>query len=215
MFTVDEYRARYTRSNNDELRTLLDIQPERLTPEARQALAEETTRRGLARSNPRAALYKLTPPRPLQLSYPKAPNADRFGAYVIDRIVGFSPIIVAGILDFLFNFEQSDASRVINVFATLAWAIYYTLTKDGHGNDQSVGKKLCRLMVIDVYTGEPCGLGQSMGRAIVAGLFSVIPLLGWLVEPIAVLGTDDGRRIGDRAAGTQVIQSSVYEASVR
>lgn len=215
MLTVDEYRTCYARSNNEELRTLLDVQPERLTPEACQALAEEAARRGLARRNPRAALYTLASPSPLRLSYPKAPSTERFGAYIIDRIIAFGPVIVAGIFDSLFHFAKSDATRFINVFAMLAWAIYYTLTKDGHGNGQSVGKKLCRLLVIDVHTGEPCGLGQSIGRAIVAVLFGVIPLLGWLVEPIAVIGSDDGRRIGDRAAGTQVIPSSVYEASTR
>jgi uncharacterized RDD family membrane protein YckC len=42
---------------------------------------------------------------------------------------------------------------------------------------------------------------------------NVIPILGQLVEPITVLTSDDGRRLGDRAAGTQVVDVSTYEAT--
>lgn len=35
-----------------------------------------------------------------------------------------------------------------------------------------------------------------------------------LLELIAALASSDGRRLADRAAGTQVIRRNVYEASV-
>ena len=204
MFTVDEYRARYTRSNTGELRTLLEMQPERLAPEARQALAEEAARRGI-RASSTLGLQR----------YPKAPSSDRFGAYIFDKLVGFGPAITAMIFDVVLNITQSDTSMVINILATFSWAIYYALAKDGHGNGQSIGKKMFHLMVIKVDTGEPCSMGQSIGRGVVGGLLGWIPVLGALIEPIAVLATSDGRRLADRAAGTQVIASTVYEASVR
>jgi len=122
-------------------------------------------------------------------------------------------VIFAAILGWVFNLgQQSHTTQVINMVATSAWGLYYRFTKDARPNGQSIGKKMCNLMVIDVETGEPCSLGQSIGRAFILTLFNVVPILGWLVEPLAVLVSDDGRRLGDRAAGTQVVELSTYEA---
>ena len=56
MDTVDEFRIRYARTDDDDLRRLLAIEPASLTPEALQALGEEVERRGLR--------GPLDPPRP-------------------------------------------------------------------------------------------------------------------------------------------------------
>jgi len=150
--------------------------------------------------------------RPRRLSYSRAPNGVRLEAYIIDRVIGFGPVIMAWILDALFHVTQSKATMTFNMLATFAWAVYYALTKDGHGNGQSIGKKACGLMVINIDTGEPCSLGQSIGRGMVSGALGAIPLLGWFMEPIMVLADGDGRRLADHAADTQVIDVSVYEA---
>ena len=100
------------------------------------------------------------------------------------------------------------------MLATMTWALYYGATKDARGNGQSIGKKMVGLMVVGTETNQPCTLGQSIGRALVRLLFGVIPVVGQLIEPIAVLVTDDGRRVGDRAASTQVIRASDYEARI-
>ena len=47
MDTVNDYRARYSRSSDEDLLAIAAIDAERLTPEAQQALAEEVARRGL------------------------------------------------------------------------------------------------------------------------------------------------------------------------
>ena len=211
--TLDEYRARYARSSSDDLWELLQTDPEGLTPEARQALAEETVRRGIDRRGAPAPTVVDAPRRPY--IYPKAPLGERFAAYIIDSIIGVGPVITAAIFDFLFHIAQNPANRTINMLATVTWAIYYGATKDARGNGQSIGKKMVGLMVVGTDTNEPCSIGQSTGRAFVRLLFSAIPLVGQLIEPIAVLATDDGRRIGDRAASTQVIRASEYEASRR
>lgn len=213
--TVDEFRASYARSNNNELRTLLDLQPERLAPEARQALAEEAARRGLEASGARGAATAIASAEAQRSSYPKAPNGDRFAAYIIDQLIGFGPVIIAGILGPPLQIMQSKLPPAVEMLATFTWAVYYALAKDGHGNGQSIGKKVGRLMVIDLDTGEPCNLRQSITRGVISVVLEIIPYIGLLIEPGVVLGTSDGRRLADRAAGTQVISTSVYEASVR
>ena len=207
--TLDEYRARYARSSSDDLWELLQTDPKGLTPEARQALAEETARRGIDRRGAPAPTVIDAPRRPY--IYPKAPLGERFAAYIIDSIIGVGPVITAAIFDFLFRIAQNPANRTINMVATVTWAIYYGATKDARGNGQSIGKKMVGLMVVGTDTNEPCTIGQSTGRAFVRLLFGAIPLVGQLIEPIAVLATHDGRRIGDRAASTQVIRASEYE----
>lgn len=97
--------------------------------------------------------------------------------------------IMAAIFNFFFHVgSESPVMRTVNYVATIAWAIYYGFTKDGHGNGQSMGKKLFHLIVVTTETNEPCSLSQSIGRALVLFVFSAIPVLGWLIEPIAAAG---------------------------
>ncbi len=158
-------------------------------------------------ATPRAIAYNRPP-----YIYSKAPLGERFLAYLVDSIIGVGPMITAGIFDFIFHIAQNPTNRMINMIATMTWAIYYGATKDARGNGQSIGKKLLGLMVVGTETNEPCTVGQSTGRAFVRVLLSAIPLIGGLIEPIAVLANDDGRRLGDRAASTQVIRAADYEA---
>jgi uncharacterized RDD family membrane protein YckC len=212
MFTVDHYRAQYARASSDELQELLTIPAECLTLEARQALGEEAARRSLDASTPLVRV--VDPPRMGRLTYPKAPLGERFGAYLVDLLITMGPAIMASVLAFVFHLgAQSATTNFINMVATFTWAVYYGSTKDARANGQSIGKKLCGLMVVNVETGAPCGLGQSIGRALVHALLNGIPFIGWLIEPLAVVTTLDGRRFGDRAAGTQVIRLSAYEAT--
>ena len=71
MFTLEEYRERYSHSNSEELISLLAIDPDQLTPEARAALSEEAERRGLQRSGPDVVVS------PTVYRYTKAPFSDR------------------------------------------------------------------------------------------------------------------------------------------
>jgi uncharacterized RDD family membrane protein YckC len=152
--------------------------------------------------------------RPELFIYPKAPLSERLGAYIVDSIIGYGPVIMAWVFNVLFHIgTESPTTRTINLVATIAWSFYYSWTKDARPNGQSIGKKMFGLMVVGVETDRPCTLGQSIGRGLVLSLLSGIPVLGWLIEPITVFVSDEGRRIGDRVAGTQVIRASVYEAS--
>jgi uncharacterized RDD family membrane protein YckC len=212
MFTLEQYRERYARSSSQELLDLLAVDAQSLTPAARQALGEEVVRRGLT---PGMAVVESAggADRPRRFIYPKAPLSPRLGAYLVDGAIAVGPVITAAIFNHLFNIgAQSPAIRAINYIATVAWTFYYSWTKDAMPNGQSIGKKMFGLMVVDVETDRPCTLGKSIGRGLVMSLLSCIPLLGWFVEPIAAVVNDDGRRLGDQAAGTQVISVTLYEA---
>ncbi|HEY7234422.1 MAG TPA: RDD family protein, partial [Gemmatimonadaceae bacterium] len=163
MYTVDDFRTRYARSSDEDLLSLLETEPDHLTPEARVALAEEAERRSLRLGDPVRGLPTLTEPLTpshdgsRQWYYAKAPLWNRFGASIIDGIVGAGPVIFAVVAGWVFDLgQQSHAMQMFNLAATSAWAIYYRFTKDARPNGQSVGKKIANLMVIDVATGAPC-----------------------------------------------------------
>jgi uncharacterized RDD family membrane protein YckC len=107
-------------------------------------------------------------------------------------------------------------STVVGVLLSVAavagsiWALYYSFTKDGRPGGQSIGKKTMGLMVVHLQTNQPCTRGQSALRYLVLFLFNLVPYIGWLVEPIVTLSAAGGRRLGDSAAGTQVIKATDY-----
>jgi uncharacterized RDD family membrane protein YckC len=92
----------------------------------------------------------------------------------------------------------------------LLWAAYYGFVKDGQQRGQSIGKKRLGLMVVHLPTNAPCTRSQSALRQLVMAGTNLIPYLGWLVEPIAAMAADGGRRLGDQVAGTQVIAVESY-----
>ena len=94
--------------------------------------------------------------------------------------------------------------------AATIWALFYTFTKDGRPGGQSIGKKMMGLMVVHLESNQPCTMGQSALRHLVLFLLDLVPYLGWLIEPIVLLSAAGGRRLGDMAAGTQVILAAGY-----
>ena len=44
-----------------------------------------------------------------------------------------------------------------------------------------------------------------MGIKPLPTLLLIIPFVGWLIEPIMILASDDGRKLSDKGANTQVI----------
>ena len=211
----DELRVHYGRLSDDDLRSLASVDAENLTPEARQALSNELARRALrvatALPVPEAEVVRPSTPTG-EWRYPKARLGARFLAYIIDILVGSIPaVIVIGI-----GFAVMPRGRGFNPIGVVAmllgvgWIIYYGFTKDGWSGGQSLGKKAMDLMVVDVRTNRPCTVGQSALRTLILFLFNFVLGLGWLIEGIVVLATQNGRRVGDLAAGTQVIDTSAY-----
>jgi len=146
--------------------------------------------------------------------YPKAPLGGRFLAALVDHLISTVPaglLVVAAVSAFL-----GDATGVGVVFGLLAllavvWAVFYSFTKDGRPGGQSIGKKMMELMVVHLPSNQPCNMSQSALRNLVMFLLNLVPYVGWLIEPIVLLAAAGGRRLGDTAAGTQVILAADFK----
>src|SRR5689334_18140187 len=139
--------------------------------------------------------------------FAKARLGRRFLASLIDLWIGIVMPIIASAIGLVATAGRGRIN-VVNVLlflSSLVWAVYYTFTKDAHNEGQSIGKRAMQLQVVRVVDGQPCSAGQSSVRAFVGMLTNAIPFVGWLVEPAFAVFSRDGRRLGDLAAGTQVI----------
>lgn len=130
--------------------------------------------------------------------YPKAHVLNRFIAKAIDGL-----LIAA-------------ASQVI---APVGWisGLAYALIADGFPGGQSVGKRLIGLQTVVPRTKEFSGFRESIIRNLPLGfayLLYPIPYVGWLLagavllfEALLLIGNEQGIRLGDEIAGTQVLDS--------
>jgi uncharacterized RDD family membrane protein YckC len=145
--------------------------------------------------------------------YPKAPLGGRFLAALVDQLISSIPsglLVVMAISAFLA--DSNGAGVVFSLLALVAvtWALYYSFTKDGRPGGASIGKKMMGLMVVHLPSNQPCTRSQSALRYLVLFLLNLVPYVGWLIEPIVTLTAAGGRRLGDSAAGTQVILASSH-----
>ena len=230
MPSLDTYRAEFRAASDEEL--VKRAAPARgaapaLSAEAWLALTEEMERRGLAAPDDaladlaleeyQAAPLPVAPVRDARtgaVQYRRASLGSRLVALVVDWFVAFAPLAVPIAL-MVATEPQSGPSLAIAILLMIAgvgWAFYYRLTKDGRPNGQSIGKSLVDLMVVDLETNAPCTRGKSALREIVWLGLNALPF-GFLVEPLFAIIDDRGRRVGDRASNTQVIEVADYHPS--
>lgn len=170
--------------------------------------------------------------------YPKAGLGKRFVAYLLDGLfytLLAIPSIVCFIIAFINIYQAAKLYRLENMYYDKAFTIelfydnlglilfglllyifplIYVFIKDGLGQGQSWGKRIMGLMVVNIETNSPCSKGRSALRALVSGLVVMVPYLNFItywIEPIMVIVTDDGRKLADMAAKTQVIQLEDYQ----
>lgn len=229
MPSLETFRAEFRAASNEEL--VRRAAPPRgaapaLSAEAWLALTEEMERRGLAPPDDTLAELALEEYQQAPLAvaplrdertglvrYRKASLGRRFVALVVDSIVAFTPLIAAaGLMVGIFANGAGGglALGILLAVASAAWMFYYRLTKDGRPNGQSIGKSFVDLMVVDLETNRPCTRGKSALRELVMLGLNALPL-GFAVEPLFALIDDNGRRVGDRAANTQVIDTADYQ----
>ncbi|TKB52177.1 MAG: RDD family protein [Nitrospira sp.] len=93
----------------------------------------------------------------------------------------------------------------------------YILIADGFAGGRSIGKRLIGLQTVLPARREAIGFRESIIRNLpfaVAQLAFAIPYVGWLLaaaiiafEAVLVFGNEQGRRLGDEVAGTQVLDA--------
>ncbi len=147
----------------------------------------------------------------------KVDAGKRIVAAIIDAIPAVVVAVVLGLIPFI-------GGIVAGLVAAGWW-----LVRDGldleFADKRSVGKKLMKLRPVRL-DGQPMTMEVSIKRNLplvvycVGYLFWVVPVLGWLVSiPVFALGTvvviveavlaltdPEGRRMGDKFAGTKVIE---------
>jgi uncharacterized RDD family membrane protein YckC len=142
--------------------------------------------------------------------YPKAPLGGRFLAALVDGLATVPAGLLWVFTVVAFTADATALGVVVALAAVAAtlWALVYSFTKDGRPGGQSIGKKMMGLMVVHLPSNQPCTPGQSALRYLVMFLLNLVPYVGWLIEPIVLLTAAGGRRLGDSAAGTQVIRAT-------
>ena len=116
----------------------------------------------------------------------------RFLGQFLDGMIGFAPVFGA-ILVSLVN----EKLGTVLVVAALIFAVLYYFLADALQDGQSWAKRLLGMAVVDARTGAPCSLGQSFVRNF---LLAILGPFDW----IFIFGGEK-RRLGDIAAGTQVV----------
>lgn len=148
--------------------------------------------------------------------YQKASVGNRLLAALLDALI-FAGLLIPGSIALLVAFllaydNQEEAAIALCILGALLLLIPlgFQLMKDGFGVGQSPGKKALNVMVVDLDTNMPCNKQKSCIRNVVMLLTGLVPLIGSFIEPVMVLATNDGRRLGDRAANTMVIDKNEY-----
>lgn len=134
--------------------------------------------------------------------YPRAHVLNRFIAKFLDVIIA------------------AAASRLIPPVGWLA-GLAYVLIADGFSGGRSIGKRLIGLQTVIPRTHECSGFRESIIRNLplaLAYLLFPIPYLGWALalaitafEGLLIVGNDQGLRLGDEMAHTQVLDGGLLD----
>lgn len=127
-------------------------------------------------------------------TYSKADISRRFWAMTIDYILVMLVIIIAGTKGWII---------------LIILCLIYIFIKDGLMSGQSVGKKMCGIMVVDIRTNKPCDIGTSVVRQLVRGLCSIL-VVPELLNIFFIFYTN-GRTMYDEIVDTQVINVEDYK----
>lgn len=132
------------------------------------------------------------------------------------RIYPKAQVLNRGIAKLIDLFIVAAAGQVIVPVGFLA-GLAYILTADGFAGGRSIGKRVIGLQTVLPDRREAAGFRESIIRNLpfaVAQLAFAVPYVGWIVsvaiiafEAVLILGNEQGRRLGDEVAGTQVLDA--------
>jgi uncharacterized RDD family membrane protein YckC len=138
----------------------------------------------------------------------KAEVFPRILAFMIDSLIAWVPVFIP-FLGAIFG----------SLYLLFKDGLMYQITKKDEWKNKSIGKKLMNIeilsldeQVIDLSISAKRNLPLTIGNFI-----AIIPVIGWVIGPILALvlalveliiflTDEDGRRLGDKWAKTQVIK---------
>jgi len=139
-------------------------------------------------------------------------GVDSIGAGIYPK----AQVLNRGIAKLIDLFIVAAAGQVIVPIGFLG-GLAYILIADGFAGGRSIGKRLIGLQTVLPERREAAGFRESIIRNLpfaVAQLVFAVPYVGWLVsiaiiafEAVLILGNEQGRRLGDDVAGTQVLDA--------
>jgi uncharacterized RDD family membrane protein YckC len=144
-------------------------------------------------------------------SYPAAGLGGRIGAYLLDGIVaGLLLMPAAAMAAALYVRANGSPVNAAGIAAMVLyglgalWAVVYYAIKDGL-RGASFGRRIAGETVVSLKTGGPATVGQSFIRNLILWLLGIIDVVVLLVDK-------EHRRLGDRAASTQVVPTKEFVA---
>ncbi len=127
-------------------------------------------------------------------------------AYVLNRFI-------AKLIDVFIVVAADEVAPPVGFLSGLA----YILIADGFAGGRSIGKRLVGLQTMRLDVRETAGFRESIIRNLpfgVAQLLFAVPYVGWIgsaavlaFESVLIVGNEQGRRLGDEVARTQVLDA--------
>jgi uncharacterized RDD family membrane protein YckC len=124
----------------------------------------------------------------------------RVGAFVIDELIA---LLAGVVLSWLLPHDVVRSARIVSF--VLAWLAVFVVAQGLTG--ATPGKVLVGVRVVDEH-GRPPGMARALVRSlawIVDGFPYLVPFVGF----VTAAADGDGRRVGDRWAGTYVVASDL------
>jgi uncharacterized RDD family membrane protein YckC len=127
-------------------------------------------------------------------------------AHVLNRFI-------AKLIDLFIVIAADQIAPPVGFLSGLA----YILIADGFAGGRSIGKRLVGLQTLRVAVREPAGFRESIIRNLPLGAAQIafaVPYIGWVAsaailafEGLLIVGNEQGLRLGDEVAGTQVLDA--------
>lgn len=178
---------------------------------------------GKMRENPDAAQCPRcgagigTPPTPVAASGETPAGVwDRFGAYVVDYIIGIILMVlifIASVVVSSFLPERNYAVIVLGIIvALLVYLLYYAYFESSE-RQATPGKMLVKIKVTG-DDGRPLTFPRSLGRSFLKILFTISPVsLLALLHAIIIHISDRKKGLHDYIAGTRVVTAEGHDNS--
>ena len=164
-------------------------------------------------AQPPAAVMPPPPAAVPGAGYPKGPPLGaRLLAWIADGIIAGALLPVAILL--IASASASEQAPVAGLLLAVVggvWQLAYSLGRDVAGG-AGFGKRLAGIVVVSSEAGVPAKGGATIVRQLVLYALNMVPVIGSLIEPVLVLINKEGKRLGDKAAKTQVVRAADVSA---